>query len=99
MYYVWNAKNAKNARIAGKGATHPPSVSHCSRRKRHSCCVSCFFSAVRVHTTHLDCVRAPQEEYEVELEAVEEVFLQEREALLATNKARPPLIVVTFEKP
>ena len=35
----------------------------------------------------------------MELEAVEEVFLQEREALLATNKARPPFIVVTFEKP
>lgn len=31
---------------------------------------------------------APQEEYEVELEAVEEVFLQEREALLAANKVQ-----------
>lgn len=31
------------------------------------------------------CV-APQEEYEVELEAVEEVFLQEREVLLTANK-------------
>lgn len=29
-----------------------------------------------------------QEEYEVELEAVEEVFLQEREGLLAANKVR-----------
>lgn len=27
-----------------------------------------------------------QEEYEIELEAVEEVFLQEREALLTANK-------------
>ncbi|CAM9158979.1 unnamed protein product, partial [Hapterophycus canaliculatus] len=31
--------------------------------------------------------RELQEEYEVELEAVEEVFLQEREAMLASNKA------------
>lgn len=30
--------------------------------------------------------RTKQEEYEMELEAVEEVFLQERDAMLASNK-------------
>ncbi|CAM9565011.1 unnamed protein product [Ectocarpus sp. 4 AP-2014] len=39
--------------------------------------------------------RELQEEYEVELEAVEEVFLQEREGLLAANKAE---VDVLFEK-
>lgn len=35
-----------------------------------------------------------QEEYEIELEAVEDVFLQEREALLGSNKVRLPLFPI-----
>ncbi|CAM9689132.1 unnamed protein product [Ascophyllum nodosum] len=39
------------------------------------------------HTSYYDIPPIEQEEYEAELEAAEEVFLQERETILAANKA------------